>query len=273
MFFGVIEDTALPLPKPRLRKLLESQSPASPSSPRSLTENLTYIRAPTLPHLLSLFHHPPASLAPPNTTLLVIDSVSAPFTPYFPNPSDINQPQQAQRDVQKWLTTRKWNVISDLAAQLVKFASRANLAILVINQTHTRIRGQVRATLSPVLSGRGWESCVRARVGVYGDFGYGGDGGWVRVAEVMKRDGRLVTVRDKTTVVPFRVANVSSSLISFFDSLLDCRCVDLSTRMDCMLLKWGSKVMKRIASPYKLGRSKRRMKMCLNRKNHWKRSR
>ncbi|RAH63089.1 P-loop containing nucleoside triphosphate hydrolase protein [Aspergillus piperis CBS 112811] len=200
--------TASPLPRPRLRKLLELQSPASPSSPRSLTtENLTYIRAPTLPHLLSLFHHPPASFPPPNTTLLVIDSVSAPFTPYFPNPSDINQPPQAQRDVQKWLTTRKWNVISDLAAQLVKFASRANLAILVINQTHTRIRGQVRATLSPILSGRGWESCVRARIGVYGDFGYGGDGGWVRVAEVMKRDGRLVTVRDKTTVVPFRVAN------------------------------------------------------------------
>ncbi|BCR94909.1 uncharacterized protein AKAW2_11955A [Aspergillus luchuensis] len=201
-------DTASPLPRPRLRKLLELQSPASSSSPRSLTtENLTYIRAPTLPHLLSLFHHPPVSFPPPNTTLLVIDSVSAPFTPYFPNPSDINQPQQAQRDVQKWLTTRKWNVISDLAAQLVKFASRANLAILVINQTHTRIRGQVRATLSPILSGRGWESCVRARIGVYGDFGYGGDGGWVRVAEVMKRDGRLVTVRDKTTVVPFRVAN------------------------------------------------------------------
>ncbi|XRM38576.1 hypothetical protein ABZX51_001979 [Aspergillus tubingensis] len=200
-------DTASPLPRPRLRKLLELQSPASPSSPRSLTENLTYIRAPTLPHLLALFHHPPASFPPPNTTLLVIDSVSAPFTPYFPNPSDINQPQQAQRDVQKWLTTRKWNVISDLAAQLVKFASRANLAILVVNQTHTRIRGQVRATLSPILSGRGWESCVRARLGVYGDFGYGGDGGWVRIAEVMKRDGRLVTVRDKTTVVPFRVAN------------------------------------------------------------------
>ncbi|GLA89768.1 hypothetical protein AtubIFM56815_004258 [Aspergillus tubingensis] len=200
-------DTASPLPRPRLRKLLELQSPASPSSPRSLTENLTYIRAPTLPHLLSLFHPPPTSFPPPNTTLLVIDSVSAPFTPYFPNPSDINQPQQAQRDVQKWLTTRKWNVISDLAAQLVKFASRADLAILVINQTHTRIRGQVRATLSPILSGRGWESCVRARIGVYGDFGYGGDGGWVRVAEVMKRDGRLVTVRDKTTVVPFRVAN------------------------------------------------------------------
>ncbi|GAT19584.1 hypothetical protein RIB2604_00601630 [Aspergillus luchuensis] len=136
-------DTASPLPRPRLRKLLELQSPASSSSPRSLTtENLTYIRAPTLPHLLSLFHHPPVSFPPPNTTLLVIDSVSAPFTPYFPNPSDINQPQQAQRDVQKWLTTRKWNVISDLAAQLVKFASRANLAILVINQTHTRIRGQ-----------------------------------------------------------------------------------------------------------------------------------
>ncbi|GKZ82276.1 hypothetical protein AnigIFM56816_007084 [Aspergillus niger] len=120
---------------------------------------------------------------------------------------DINQPQQAQRDVQKWLTTRKWNVISDLAAQLTKFASRASLAVLVINQTHTRIRGQVRATLSPILSGRGWESCVHARVGVYGDLGYGVDGGRVRVAEVMKRDGRLITVRDVTSVVPFRVAN------------------------------------------------------------------
>ena len=104
-------------------------------------------------------------------------------------------------------------MISDLATQLVKFASKGNLAVLVINQMHTRIRGQVRATLSPVLSGRGWEACVYVRVGVYGDFAYEGDRnrGRVRVAEVMKRAGRVVSVRDGSVVVPFRVGEVSSS--------------------------------------------------------------
>ncbi|PYI09873.1 P-loop containing nucleoside triphosphate hydrolase protein [Aspergillus sclerotiicarbonarius CBS 121057] len=199
-------DTASPLPKPRLQRLLsgQSQPPSSSSSSKSPTENLTYIRAPTLPHLLSLLHHPPPSFPPPNTTLLVIDSISAPFAPYFPNPSDANHPQQSQKENQKWLTARKWNVISDLATQLVKFASKGNLAVLVVNQMHTRIRGLVRATLSPVLSGRGWEACVYVRVGVYGDFGDGG-GERVRVAEVMKRAGRVVSVRDGSVVVPFRV--------------------------------------------------------------------
>ncbi|RAK97932.1 uncharacterized protein BO80DRAFT_481416 [Aspergillus ibericus CBS 121593] len=201
-------DTASPLPRPRLRRLLRDQSQPTPSSSsKSQTENLTYIRAPTLPHLVSLFHHPPPSFPPPNTTLLVIDSISAPFAPYFPNPSDTNHPQQAQKENQRWLTARKWNVISDLATLLVKFANRGNLAVLVANQMHTRIRGQVRATLSPVLSGRGWEACVNVRIGVYGDFGYegGGSGGRVRVAEVMKRAGRVVSIRDGSVVVPFRV--------------------------------------------------------------------
>ncbi|PWY65964.1 hypothetical protein BO70DRAFT_433219 [Aspergillus heteromorphus CBS 117.55] len=57
--------------------------------------------------------------------------------------------------IDKYLLTRKWNVISDLATKLVSLAHANHIAVLVINQTHTRIRGQVRATLCPILGAGG----------------------------------------------------------------------------------------------------------------------
>lgn len=98
------------------------------------------------------------------------------------------------------------------------------MAVLALNQMHTRIKGLPRATLTPVLAGGGWETGVWARVAMYRDFvrgGYSqegdvyGDGRLrrVRFAEVMKRNGRVVTVRrEEETVVPFLIEMVGLSL-------------------------------------------------------------
>ncbi|PYI25629.1 P-loop containing nucleoside triphosphate hydrolase protein [Aspergillus indologenus CBS 114.80] len=215
-------DTGPPLPRRQLSRLLAAQQQQHQSDPSNQAQNLIHIHAPTLPHLLSLIHHPPPNFPPPSTTLLVVDSISAPFPPYFPNPSDQRAALSASSQVHdkahvQWLVNRKWNVLSDLATQLAKLASTAgggagNMAVLVTNQTHTRIRGQVRATLCPVVAGSAaWESCVFTRVVVYQDFvesGREGEGGWRkgRVVEVMKRGGRVVRGRVVgDTVVGFGV--------------------------------------------------------------------
>ncbi|RAH71752.1 uncharacterized protein BO66DRAFT_346489 [Aspergillus aculeatinus CBS 121060] len=217
-------DTGPPLPRRQLNRLLAAQQQPNQSDPSLQAKNLIHIHTPTLPHLLSLIHHPPPNFPPPSTTLLVVDSISAPFPPYFPNPSDQRAALSASSQVHdkahiQWLVNRKWNVLSDLATQLAKLASTAggggggNTAVLVTNQTHTRIRGQVRATLCPVVAGSAaWESCVFTRMVVYQDFVEAegeGDGGWRkgRVVEVMKRGGRVVRGRVVgDTVVGFGVS-------------------------------------------------------------------
>ncbi|OJJ99796.1 hypothetical protein ASPACDRAFT_43429 [Aspergillus aculeatus ATCC 16872] len=146
-------DTGPPLPARQLNRLLAAQQQPNQSDPSIQAKNLIHIHTPTLPHLLSLIHHPPPNFPPPSTTLLVVDSISAPFPPYFPNPSDQRAALGASSQVHdkahiQWLVNRKWNVLSDLATQLAKLASTAgrggggNMAVLVTNQTHTRIRGQ-----------------------------------------------------------------------------------------------------------------------------------
>ncbi|KAI9037401.1 uncharacterized protein KD926_000364 [Aspergillus affinis] len=235
-------DTGSPIPKTRLRDFLTSRTPSSSSpypSPSNtnpipnLSQNLLYIHTRTLPHLLSLLYHPPSSFPPPNITLLVIDSISAPFQPYYPAPSDLKarlSTTRTDKSQVSWLLNRKWSVTSDLAAQLSKLASTHHMAVLALNQIHTRIKGLPQATLTPVVAGGGWEAGVFARVGLYRDFvregsqyqgRYSGgeeeeeEGGQgqttsrlrrVRFAEVMKRNGKAVMVRrEEDTVVPFLI--------------------------------------------------------------------
>jgi len=207
----------------------DSTSPAESTSAEDLAQRLVYFRAQSLPHLLALLLHPPRGFPPEGTSLLVVDSVSAPFPSYFPNatevkarlaqskaPTDKNSAQQLQ-----WLLNRKWNVAGDLASQLSRLAASHSMAVLLLNQTHTKIRGQPRPTLSPAVAGGAWEAAVHARVVLYRD--------WpaaeseimrrsmrthafavrnVRFAEVLKRRGKGLAVRADENIVPFFIEAV-----------------------------------------------------------------
>ncbi|KAH8691562.1 P-loop containing nucleoside triphosphate hydrolase protein [Talaromyces proteolyticus] len=221
-------DTGSPIPTPRLKALLTASVTTSnksdPKEVEAIYEKMetlfSHFRTPSLPHLLALLVRPPPSFPPNGTTLLIIDSISAPFQPYFPHASELKArlagqssiPQQTQ-----WLLHRKWNVTSDLANHLVKLAAARRIAVVVLNQTHTRIKGQPRPTLFPALAGGSWESCVYARVVVYRDLAPLGlddgdqkqEGGLrrVRYAEVMKRGGRVISVRTDENIVAFVIEN------------------------------------------------------------------
>ncbi|KAJ5812416.1 hypothetical protein N7474_008717 [Penicillium riverlandense] len=183
-------DTGSPLPNPRLKG-------------HSLdNNNFIYFRATTLPHLLALLLRPPRSFPPDGTALLVIDSVSSLFSTYFPNAAELKERLTQGKITDKaqlqWLLNRKWNVASDLATHLARIASR-NIAVLAINQTHTKIKGQPRATLHPVLAGGAWESNVQARIMMYRDLPN------CRLAEMTKRAGRTLLMRSAEWIVPFRI--------------------------------------------------------------------
>ncbi|GAQ05853.1 hypothetical protein ALT_3174 [Aspergillus lentulus] len=210
-------DTTSPLPKPRLKSMLMQSLDTTKSSdtPQQLMDNVTYFRAQSLPHLLALLLHPPQGFPPESTKLLVVDSVSGPFPSYFLSPSELKsrlaQAKITDKSQIHWLMNRKWNVTSELANQLMKLAASRRLAVLLINQTHTKIKGLPRATLSPLLAGGAWENSVHTRIVLYRDFPAVGDdesemaSRSVRYAEVLKRDGKALTVRSDENIVPFMV--------------------------------------------------------------------
>ncbi|KAB8224992.1 P-loop containing nucleoside triphosphate hydrolase protein [Aspergillus novoparasiticus] len=205
-------DTGSPLPNVRLASMLKKSPDATSSDlPEDPIKNLIYFHARSLPHLLALLIRPPKGFPPEDAKLLVIDSVSGLFPSYFPNPSELKSrlPQSGITDKMQiqWLMNRKWNVTSDLGNQLVKLAATHGLAILLVNQTHTRIRGQPRATLCPVLAGGTWENSVHARIAIFRDFLPEDEGNskGIRFAEVMKRAGKTLSLRLDENIVPFKI--------------------------------------------------------------------
>lgn len=198
-----------------LRKALE---PGEGDKSEDLIQNLLYFRTPSLPHLLALLFRPPKAFPPDDTSLLVVDSISGPFPSYFPNPTELRA-RLAQSDITdrskiQWLMSRRWNVTSDLANHLMKLATTRQLAVLAINQTHTKIKGQPRATLCPVLAGGTWENCISTRIVLYRDFCTVLEDDLpvlvnARFAEIMKRSGRILALRLEENIVPFATESVS----------------------------------------------------------------
>jgi RecA/RadA recombinase len=192
-----------------------------------MTEKLTHIRTPSLPHLLALLAHPPPNFPPKGTSLLVVDSVSAPFPSYFPNATEIrsrlataSSGGKEQQQQTQWLLNRKRNVASDLASHAAKLASTRGLAVVLLNQTHTKIRGLPRPTLYPALAtGGAWESCIATRIVIYREFFLDISGEKkkkVRFAEMMKKGGKVLAARTEEDIVRFIIDDVSGFLPLFF---------------------------------------------------------
>lgn len=213
-----------PLPSPRFKRVLRNaldSTDRTDTPEEDLIQNLIYFRAPSLPHLLALLLRPPKDVFPPeDTALLVVDSVSALVPSYLPNPTELRarfaQSNITDRSQTQWLMNRRWNITSDLAGQLMKLATTRRLAVLVTNQTHTKIKGHPRATLCPVLTGGSWESNISTRIVLYRDFSVVLDDDMnpqvltnVRLAEVMKRSGRTLALRLEENIIPFVVESVS----------------------------------------------------------------
>lgn len=235
-------DTGAPIPGPRFQDILQSysgvptgQDPASsPPVSRSLDdllEKFTYYNIHTLPHLLVLFLHPTAQFPPPDTALMIIDNVSAPFATAFPRSTPSSSSffsdhangktgssslDIARKHKLQWAANRKWVVAGDLAAAMNKMAALKKVAVVVINQVATSLKGVKRAVLKPALAGTAWEVAVGNRVVLWRDFAPYSDGSAdasgsiarsLPFAEVVKAGGKVRPVGEGDAV-PFSIAQV-----------------------------------------------------------------
>jgi Rad51 len=184
-----------------------------------LLDNVSYFNVPTLAHLLALFLHPTSEFPPPRTSLIVIDNASALFATAFPRSVDRRAPgstfaESARNAAQQRAANRKWAVVGDLAVAMAKMATLHHVAVLVVNQVATSLKGVRKAVLKPSLSGNGWDAGVGNRVLLYRDFAPGGEGveltnqerRGMRFAEVVKVGGKSWT----GDVVLFIIEDVGS---------------------------------------------------------------
>ena len=177
-----------------------------------------HLAAPTVAHLLALFVRPPPSFPPPNTSLVVIDSLSALFESAYPRNVD-DGASKSRTEQSKWVAGRKLAVINELILALARLAAMYDIAFLVASQTVTRIQGRSRALLVPAVSTAEWENGVSTRLVLFR--------GWIttqggstaadaagpqsaRFIGVVKANG--LTLADEGgvgNVVPFAVERVS----------------------------------------------------------------
>jgi hypothetical protein len=168
-------------------------------------DDFIYFRAHTLAHLIALLARPPKGFPPSETKLIVVDSVSNLFSAYFPSAQELKDQLAEGKITDKahlqWLINRRWNIASELGTHLARLAAR-NIAVVAINQSHTKVKGQPHAVLQPLLSGGAWETSVQTRIAVYRDLPD------ERLAEVEKRAGKLLPEQAGELHVAFRIEPV-----------------------------------------------------------------
>ena len=168
-------------------------------------DDFIHFQAHTLAHLIALLTRPPKGFPPPETSLIVIDSVSDLFTSHFPSAAELKDELAEGKLVDKahlhWLLSRKSNVANELATHLTRLAAR-NIAVLAINQSQTKIKEEESAILLPALAGGAWENTVQTRIAVYRVLPDG------RFVEIEKLAGKHLPESHNGFAVPFQIDSV-----------------------------------------------------------------
>lgn len=195
-----------------------SPAQVSDTSPDELQSQFHHYTTPALAHLLALFVHPPSAFPPPNTSLIIIDSLSTLFDNAYPRNID-DGASKNRNDQTKWAAGRKLAVMNELISTLTRVAAMHDIALLITTQTITRIRPGSRALLVPAIAGAEWENGISTRLVLFRDW-VPGQGQWkkadavrlqkARFAGVLKANG-VVLADDGGlgNVIPFAVDEVS----------------------------------------------------------------
>lgn len=180
-------------------------------------EKFHQFMAPTLSHLLALLVHPTPSFPPNGTSLLVIDSISTPFSIAFAQGSGHDDRSSGKKtDVARWAAGRRWAVMGDLASAMSKLAATRNMAVMVTSQTTTKLKLESAALLQPAMTGAAWDAGIDYRVLLFRDWQAGIDdessqergerSSDMRFAAVTKIGGGSFDVSGET--VPFAIEQV-----------------------------------------------------------------
>jgi hypothetical protein len=226
-------DAATPLPSPRFERVLQASkaedAPSGNGTSHDLDARFKYYAIPTLPHLLALLTHPTPHFPPPGTSLIVIESISTLFDNAYPRTN--YDRFKTQTDAEKWAAGRRFAVMGELMTKLARLATINNVAILLTNQTITRVRFGQGALLLPAIYGSEWDNGVSTQLVLFRDWAPKRSSPlaseeaerWqrLRYAGVIKVKGVVMEENGRfDTMVPFSIEQVSFATTLFGDKIL-----------------------------------------------------
>ena len=135
-------------------------------------ERFHHFNVPSLSHLLAMLH-PSSNLPCQDYSLLVIDPISNIFQLAFPRLAERGNEYQSNptaAETFRWAMSRRGAVLDVLVASLERLAATKMSAIILINQTTTRMREEEKAVLHPVIAGNTWEKAINTRIVLFRDW-------------------------------------------------------------------------------------------------------
>ena len=138
--------------------------------------------------------HPTAIFPPPSTSVIIVDDLSNLILGSFPKVSRKNASANGnlKDKLAQKATSRRFQVIENLASSLMRLAASRHVAIVVLNKATISLRVGQRAVLKPALSGQAWDAAINTRIVLYRDFGPSGESDRLTARE--KRGYRLAAV-------------------------------------------------------------------------------
>lgn len=129
---------------------------------------LTHYTCPSLPHLIALLCRPTPSCIPQNTSLIVVDSLSALINHAFPRTPEQKKMVDSKGNRVPSLSARRLQVLQYIIGALQKLAATRDIAIVVLTQCATKmLQAERGATLVPAINASVWEQGISTRLVLY----------------------------------------------------------------------------------------------------------
>lgn len=114
-----------------------------------------------------------------------------------------------KQDAAYWASNRKWTVLQHLISTLSKISILKNIAVVILQQTATKMRDGAGAVLVPSISSTAWDAGIASRIVLFQDWGPEHSKESVRYAGVLKAEGILGPSNGGLgRVVPFAILEV-----------------------------------------------------------------
>ncbi|KAK3398747.1 putative RAD55 protein [Sordaria brevicollis] len=153
---------------------------------------LTHYTCPSLPHLIALLCRPTSSCIPQNTSLIVVDSLSALVNHAFPRTPEQKKMVDSKGNKVPSLSARRLQVLQYIIGALQKLAATRDIAIVVLTQCATKMMQAERgATLVPAINAGVWEQGISTRLVLYRNLAFSDAGvQGLRLVGVQKLNGK-----------------------------------------------------------------------------------
>lgn len=201
-------------------KPLNAPSQLSTISIDSLLSRFTHFLTPTLAHLIALLSISVPSYLPKNTSLLVVDALSALTTVAFSR--DIDTLSNLRKPGLTKPFGSKFLILQKLISSLQKLAATRNISVLVTLQCATKINPGLDPILVPAINSSIWDQGFGCRLVLYRHWGWDfGTADYIsgfRFAKVIKAEGTDFT-DNAQNIVGLRV--LETGLISYFQPYFD----------------------------------------------------